>query len=173
MQEISMATPADPRCEKLLNFFQFLGGEKLFEKCRWNIFSGLRGAWTFSGTLRVVFQIFFAFFKHFSYRFRNVSGAISFCRRAVLIRKLHFGKEVALVFCFGGFPNGGSTYVLATLPNACPLQIHCLDPFLFTVALADVNSLDHQKDPAPGSSKCRFVLLLKGQFHDRCIWALF
>ena len=25
----------------------------------------------------------------------------------------------------------------------------------------------------PGTSKCRFVVLLKGQFRDRCIWALF
>ena len=32
---------------------------------------------------------------------------------------------------------------------------------------------NNRNRPLAGSSKCRFVLLLKGQFRDRCIWALF
>ena len=40
-QNVSVATPAEPRGEKKLFFVQILGGEKLLnlvEKCRWNIF---------------------------------------------------------------------------------------------------------------------------------------
>ena len=79
-----MATPADPRGEKIFHFLQVLGGEKLLEKC-WSIIFKRpeRGLNNFCVSDRSFFGSFFAFFKPFFVP-NEKFGAISFCRRAAL-----------------------------------------------------------------------------------------
>ena len=86
-QNVSVATPADRRGETNTIFCTFWA-VKNFEKSAGDIFlSGLRGALNIS----VTFWIFFSdlcsrFSNRFSCQNKNVSGAISFCRRAALIK---------------------------------------------------------------------------------------
>ena len=67
--------------------------------------SGLRGAKHFSVAFRIVFRISFSRFSNrFSYRSKSFSGAVSFCRHAVLTkgfrsegsRKFLWGLELAM-----------------------------------------------------------------------------
>ena len=80
---------------KKKNFFfvQILGGKKTLKNSLKSageiLLSGLRGANHFSNTFRIVFWIFFSRFSNrSSYRFKSLSGAVSFCRHAALTEKV-------------------------------------------------------------------------------------
>ena len=64
-----------------------MGGEK--------VLVGLRGLKNVQSRFGSFFGSFFAFFKPFSYRFKNVSGAVSFCTRAALTEREKKGKKDA------------------------------------------------------------------------------
>ena len=103
-------------------FLQILGGEKLLEKCRWNIFKRPDGGLIFSVTFRIVFRISFS---RFSNRFRVklfLFRGNSFCRLAALrkcfganhflkLTKESLSKAHSLSFfsCKKGHANGSNT----------------------------------------------------------------
>ena len=69
---------------------QILGGEKLLEKCRWEIFKRQERGLDLFGRVSDRFpDPFSRFWKHFSYWFENYWEAISFCRRAALTLSAH------------------------------------------------------------------------------------
>ena len=83
---VSVATPAEPRAEEKLYLCKFWGGEKLFEKCGWNIFKRPeRGLNIFKHVSGRFSDLFSRFSIPFSYQFKLFSGAVSFCRRATLV----------------------------------------------------------------------------------------
>ena len=68
-ENVGVATPAEPRGEKknifLCKFWAVKNFQNLLKSAGEIFLSGLRGAKHFSNTFRIVFRIFFAFFKPF------------------------------------------------------------------------------------------------------------
>ena len=87
---VSVATSAEPCGEKQKTFFvRILGGEKPLEKCHWTIFK--RPERGLKKIVRVTFWIVFRIIFHviqtvFRVKVFFFSGAVSFCRRAALIK---------------------------------------------------------------------------------------
>ena len=98
---LSLGFPAEPCGEHKNKFTANFGLWKTFRKCRWKTIEPRERGLNFSESISDRFSDPFSrSSSHFSYRFQNVPGAISFCRRATLTlppsSPKSFGKSQAI-----------------------------------------------------------------------------